>query len=60
MDRLRAEGGSAEETDIVDPMLDCFVFWPIFGWGTGQRQKGELITRSPDMCGMSHIGTFAY
>ena len=57
---LRAEGGSAEETDIVDPMLDCFVSWPIFEGGTGQGQKGELITHSPDMCGMSHVGTFAY
>ena len=48
------------ETDIVDPMLDCFVSWLIFGGGTGQEQKGELVTRSPDMRGMSHVGTFAY
>ena len=46
------------ETDIVDPMLDCFVPWPIFEGGTGQGQKGEVIPRSPDMRGMSHVGTF--
>ena len=56
---LRAEGESAEETDIVDPMFSCSVSWLIFEGGTGQGQKGELITHSPDMRGMSHVGTFA-
>ena len=59
MNELRAEGGSADETDIVDPMFCCFVSWLIFGGGTGQGQKGEVIPRSLDMRGMSHVETFA-